>query len=321
MRKYILWITAAALMLILAACGSNDTNSNADEKGEEAASDGDEKVIEHLGEEYTIPANTDKIVIVGAIEAMEDAQVLDVKPIGASTTGGEFPEIFASTVLSDAEPIGEKTEPNVEAILELDPDVILMSTKFPEETVEKVEKVAQAIPYSHIAADWQDNLQTLAAITGKESEAEAAIEAYETHLEEAKTDFEETDMEEDILTLRVRNGDLFIYPEDVFMNAMLYGDLGFAAPDVVQAAEAQEQLPLEKLSEVDPDHIFLQYETSSNEDDDSALEELENNPIWQSLTAVKDDHVYVNVIDPILEGGPLYSREALLDATLENVKE
>ncbi|MEN1967931.1 ABC transporter substrate-binding protein [Lentibacillus sp. N15] len=325
MKRYTMAILAIIFLIILGACGTGEKSDtkkdNAEDQQQAGESADGERVIKQLGKEYTVPEKVERIVIVGAIEAMEDSMVLDVKPVGASTTGGEFPKLFTSTVLSDAEPIGEKTEPNVESILQLKPDVILMSTKFPEETTEKMEKLAPVIPISHISDDWKDNLETLAALTGKEDVAKKALQSYEKQLEDTKAELSSSVKDEKVLAIRIRNGDIFIYPENVFLNASLYEDLGYEAPEEVKAAKAQEMLPLEKLSEIDPDYIFVQFEASSNQDDKNALKDLAKNPIWQSLKAVKNDHVFENVIDPILEGGPLYSRTEFLKAASDKLSD
>lgn len=324
MRKLFSIFLVCCFLLALTACQSKEKENakqeteavKTEEQGkEEAAGDGT-RVITHLGNEYTVPEKVEKIVIVGAIEAMEDSMVLGVKPIGANTTGGEFPEIF-STVLSDATPIGEKTQPNLESILQLKPDVILVSTKFPDETKEKLQKLAPMIPISHISEHGVDNLMVLAELTGKQDIAKEALQTYEKNLAEAKEKISDAIQDEKILAIRIRRGDLFIYPDNVFLNTVFYHDLGFTIPEEVKAAPAQEMIPLEKITEMDPDRIFVQFETSSNAEDGNALEDLQNNPIWQSLRAVKEDKVYVNAIDPILEGGPLFSREALLKAIVE----
>lgn len=88
------------------------------------------RTIRYLDKEYTVPAKTERIVITGSLEAMEDALVLGVKLVGAMTVGGKFPDMFAA-ITDAAEFIGEKQQPNVETILKLKPDVILSTTKSP----------------------------------------------------------------------------------------------------------------------------------------------------------------------------------------------
>ena len=47
------------------------------------------------------------------------------------------------------------------------------------------------------------------------------------------------------------------------------------APDEVKAAKAQELISLEKLSEMNPDHIFVQFSDDENADKPDALKDLE----------------------------------------------
>ncbi len=116
------------LAFTAAACGSSETSDTAS-KGKDASSD--KKKIEYLGKTYEVKAPTDKIAITGSVESMEDAKLLDVHPAGAISFSGKFPELFKD-ITDKSVSTGEKMQPNMEKILELQPDVILASTKFPE---------------------------------------------------------------------------------------------------------------------------------------------------------------------------------------------
>ncbi len=61
----------------------------------------------------------------------------------------------------------------------------------------------------------------------------------------------------------------------MYFNSTLYGDLGLKAPNEVKAAKAQELISLEKLSEMNPDHIFVQFSDDENADKPEALKDLE----------------------------------------------
>lgn len=271
-----------------------------------------------MGEEYEVPAKVERIVITGSMEAMEDALVLGVKPVGAISVGGQFPEVFAE-ITGEAESIGEKSQPNFETILKLKPDVILGTAKFPDETKEQLAKITTTFPVSHISTNWENNLRLLGELTGKEAEAEAAIAEYYAEVENAKASFDPSLQEKTVIAVRVRRGSLFIYPENIFLNPILYTDLGLSVPEPVQAAASQENISLEMFSELDPDYIFLQFSEAENTDNPKALEELQNNPIWQSIRAVKEDKVFVNVLDPLAEGGPSWSRMNFLKLAVEKL--
>ena len=104
--KRMKWVLGLLLVfaLVLSACGggeAKDTDgasaNNARErehsrggkraKEEAAPASSDTKVVKYLDQEYTLPAKTERIVITGAVEAMEDAIVLEVNPVGAISFG------------------------------------------------------------------------------------------------------------------------------------------------------------------------------------------------------------------------------------------
>lgn len=323
----ILFVLALTLGM-LAACGSsNEAQTSAEPAAAQAettdnrtqAAAGD-RTITYLGKEYTVPAAAERIVITGAMEAMEDAVTLDVHPVGAIAYAGEFPEQFAS-ITDNAQSIGEKTEPNFETILSLKPDVILGSTKFPEETLAQLEKIAPTILVSHISDDWQDNLKLMGELTGKETEAQAAIDQYTSDAEAAKAEIGTKVEGKSVLAVRVRQGSLYVYPAGVFVNAILYGDLGIEVPEIIASAEAQQEISVEQLAEIDPDYLFLQFSENENGKAPAALEDLQNNPIVQQLKAHKDGTMFVNLMNPLSEGGPAWSRDQFLKAASEKLSE
>ena len=327
------------LAMMLAACGGNeaggkapetesptvsDTNNNGASQGsqeepvkeeapaEEAAGT---RVVTYLDEQYELPAKVERIVITGAVEAMEDSIVLDVNPVGAISFSGAFPPLFES-ITKNAVSIGEKTEPNFEAILSLKPDVILGSTKFPEEVTEKLKTIAPTILYSHISTNWEANLRLLGELSGKEAQAEEAIATYNADLEKAKLELGEKLKDEKVALIRLRGGKMYVYPESVYFNPVLYGELGLTPPAEITAAKAQEELSVEKFAEMNPDYLFLQFSPDENKDTPNALEELQNNPIMKSTKALKEGKTFVNVVDPLAQGGTAYSKIEFLKAAI-----
>lgn len=272
--------------------------------------------ITYKGKVYTVPAKTDNIVIAGALEAMEDALVLNFKPKGMITVGGKFPAFF-SKISTGVKGIGEKTEPDFEAILKLKPDVILGTTKFPAETTEKLSKIATTIPVSHIATDWMDNLKLLAKLTGKEKESTAAIVKYQNELKVAKAKLAPKLKDKKVVAVRIRSGNLFLYPKDVFFNRSLYADLGAAVPKEIQSVKAQQNISLEAFAAINPDYLFVQFSADENADNPKALEDLQKNAIWKSLKAVKSGNVYVNLVDPLAQGGTAFSKFSFLEALMK----
>lgn len=322
MKKKFLFISFIALfMLILAACGEKkavEEKSSTDTPKEESTNENGTRTIEYLGESYEVPEKVERIVVTGAMEAMEDMVVLDVHPVGAIAIGSKFPELYAS-VTDKAESIGEKIKPNFEKILELNPDVILGSTKFPEEVQSKLEKIAPTILVSHISTNWESNLNLLAELTGKQADTEKILSTYKADIEAAKSTLTEKLQDQKVAAIRIRGGQAYVYPKEVFLNAVLYGELGLAVPNEVAKAKSQEAISVEQLADMNPDYLFVQFSTDENADAPNALEDFKKNPIIQNITAFKNDRVFVNVLDPLMEGGPAYSRIKFLEAIRQNL--
>ncbi|HWL11605.1 MAG TPA: ABC transporter substrate-binding protein [Ureibacillus sp.] len=317
---------AALLTIALAGCSSGEeastekteasqedtTTVTAEEKAEATT-----QTISYLGQDYTVPAEVDSIVA-ASLESMEDAAILGIKPTGVLQVGGAIPTYLAED-LAGAELIGDKREPNAESILALGPDVIVGTSKWTEEVAGKMNKIQTTIPYSHISTNWKENLTVLAQLGGKEAEAKQIIADYEAKVAEAQSLSKEKLADKEIVIIRIRGGLMYIYSKDTYLNPVLYEDLGAPVPDVIAQAKAQAEITLETLAEVNPDAIFLQFETSENADAPKSLEELQSNPIFKNLTASQNDQVFVNTIEPLAQGGTAWSKVKFLDEAYESL--
>ncbi|MBU5592435.1 ABC transporter substrate-binding protein [Clostridium sp. MSJ-4] len=320
MKKKLLVLTLSALMAVgIVGCGNkNNAEDKAANAPKQEQQENKEKKVSYLGKEYTVPSKDPRIVITGTLESMEDALILGVKPVGAMTSGGKFPEIFKD-ITSEAKPIGEKTQPNIETILSLKPDIILGSTKFPAEALEKLNKVKDTVPVSHISTDWEANLMLMGEISGKEDKAKEIIQKYKEEAKKGKEQLGDKMKDKKVVAIRIRAGNIAIYPAGVFFNPVLYDELGLEVPETIKAAKAQEMLSLEKFSELNPDYIFVQFSEDENKDNPKALEELNKNPIWSSINAVKNGKVFVNTVDPIAQGGTAWSKSNFLKAAVSEL--
>ncbi|WP_312561278.1 ABC transporter substrate-binding protein [Anaerospora sp.] len=307
MKRKILILLAGILLVILSGC-SQEKETKAVVKNT-----GQVRTVQYLGKEYTVPAGIERIVITGALESLEDAVLLNVQPVGAMTVGGSFPAILAS-ITQKTVPIGEQKQPNFEAILKLAPDIILGSDKFPAGTAAQLQKIATTIPVSHIATAGEANLLLLADLTGKQRLAEEILQKYHEQVKQIQAQLQENVKRKKVIAVRFRAGNINIYPEDVFFNEILYKELGLVVPAEIKAAKAQEILSLEKLSEMNPDVIFLQYAAGENLAQPKGLQDLQQNAIWNNLQAVKNKQVFVNVVDPLIQGVAIGGKQQFLQA-------
>lgn len=276
--------------------------------------------LQYLGKEYTVPAKPDKIVVAGALEVLEDLLVLGVKPAGVMTIGGTFPAFF-NEITQNAKPIGERMQPNLEAVLKIKPDIILSSDKFSPAVAEQFKKIAPTIPLSHFPGNGEANLRFLGELTGKQQQAEVVIKQYSQQVAAAQISLPTDIKTKKVVAVRIRAGNICIYPADLFFNEILYKDLGFPIPNEIKAAKAQEVISQEKFSEMDPDYIFLQYEASESSAKQNVVEDLQRNPVWQSMKAVKNNRVFINVVNPLIQGVAIGGKIQFIQAAVEKLSQ
>ncbi|GKU81661.1 ABC transporter substrate-binding protein [Niallia sp. NCCP-28] len=316
--KKLLGIIITAMLVVLAACG-NKESSTTEDNGAKKETKPEMQTIAYLDKEYKLPANI-KTIVTASQEAMEDAAVLGVKPAGALATAGEFPAYLGDS-MSEAQDIGDKFQPNTEKLLQIKPDIILGTSKFKPEVVKNLNKVATMIPVSHISVNWKENLLLMGNITDKQAQAEEIIATYEKEAKELKEKLSTKLSNQKVMMIRIRAGNIYIYPESIYFNPVFYQDLGLTVPNEIKAAKAQEMISLEKLAEINPDYIFVQFEKAENPENENALKEYENNAVWNSMKAVKNKKVYTNAIDPMAAGGTAWSKTNFLDVLQEKLGE
>ncbi len=276
-----------------------------------------EEKITYLDQEYAVKIPTTNI-ITASVETMEDAAALNIQPLGAVTVGGEIPSYIAPSLGKDVANVGDKFGPNVELVTTLTPDVILGSTKFDDDVTKNLEKIAPTINVSHVSENWKDNLKLLGTLSGKENEADKLIADYETSLKETK-DAQPNIGDLKVVILRVRGGELCLYGENVYYNPMLYTDLGFKKPTEIDNVKGQETISVEQFSKINPDIVFVQFAKEENNGHENFIDNLKNDPIWQSMAAAKNDKVYYDIVDGGYQGGTYLSKKVMLDALNKDV--
>jgi iron complex transport system substrate-binding protein len=312
MKKYLTLLLSTVLLVSLTACTAKGSSEKNDVGNKDTAF-----TIDYLGKEYSFDKKAENVVL-ASLEGMEDAAALGVEAVGVLEVAGEVPKYLAED-FKGATLVGDKMSPNSEVILGLNPDVIVGSSKLGEEITSKLNKIAVTLPYSHISANWKDNLLALAKITDKAEVGNKIISDYEEKASKSKEEISNKYKDQDILVIRIRRGLMYVYPADVYLNPVLYNDLGLKIPEVVTQAKAQAELTIETLAKINPDAIFLQFDDSENSDTPKALNELLENPIFKSIEASTNNKVFVNTVDPLAQGGTAWSKVRFLDAVVDNL--
>lgn len=244
--------------------------------------------VNHLKGELTLKQKPQRVAVLDA-QYLDQLAALDESPAGsvkAAFAEEDFPEYLESR-LNGITVLGTYQEPNLEAILEMDPDLIIC-TEFHEDIYDSLTKIADTVMLER-NMDWRDALETFAKINGKEAEAQEVITAYKEKTERLAAELAAKLGDEKVALIRPRDNIIRIHTTSHRTAAVLYEDLGLQEP--VQASTVTDtsfETSLEGLTEIDADHYFLVTDATFSQQ----VEDIQQSETWKSLKPVQNDHVY-----------------------------
>ncbi|HWK21866.1 MAG TPA: ABC transporter substrate-binding protein [Ureibacillus sp.] len=313
-------LSIGALALGLAACGdkANETSKTEDSNTpvtEETSSE-TRTLTDALGNKVEVPANPKRVIA----SYLEDPLVaLGITPIAQwSLSDGASTQEYLQDSLKDVDLINYDLP--FEEVQSFQPDLIIMDSPSMVEGG-KYEQYSAIAPTYVIGAelnnDWREELRAVGSIFDMDDHAEQVIADYEEKAKDAKSQIEEKVGKKSAAAVWLVGGSFFIVNKDLSSGDVLYNDLGFEVPAVVEEISASGEnnwnaVSLEKLVELDADYLFL---VNSDGSESTTLSDA----LWKSIPAVKAGNVF--------EFGPetswLYTgaiaNEQIIDDVLETV--
>lgn len=278
-------------------------------------------VTDSVGTTVCLPEQPQRVI--SLTDGDTDALVaLGVEAVGISNGRGSQtpPRYLLDFIPEDYVSVGGFFQPNLEILLELEPDLILFSYgDFAEpELIEQLNEIAPVfIPVSGDGT-WQDLFYGVGEALNMEAEVDAFFEDYESRIAEIS---EAVDAETQFIIARWAAEGPQVMAPYIFAPAILQ-ELGLVMPEEIpdlQAGHAHSApLSLEAIQILDADWLFagtLQAEGDAAE----ALEAVFENPLFQQLEVVQNEHVVI--VDGSIwtsSGGPL-AANLVLDVVEANL--
>lgn len=193
----------------------------------------------------------------------------------------------------DVVDLGSLKEPNLEVLLSSDLDLVMLMSSYKThlsmaETLEK-----SGIPYAYFDVetfeDYLDLLKTFTDLTGRTDLYEKNGTALTAQINAAIAKGKKANGP-DVLLLRTSSSNVKSLSSDTMVGTMLK-DLGcnnIADSDSGLLTE----LSLEAIVDADPDYIFVVCMGDQEEAMAHFAHALSSNPIWATLTAVRNDHFH-----------------------------
>jgi iron complex transport system substrate-binding protein len=319
-RVTCLLLLGILIFLVVSACSRNVSYSVKDLE----QLDSECRVVQHIAGETCVPNNPKRVVTIPFL-TLGHAILLDIKPIGSTSTGYglgyDLSEESTATYLSNKtflrdkaagiQDVGETYMPNLEKILQLKPDLILSW-----QPAQNIYPLLSQISPTVVAPwqgppSWRENFSFVAKALGKQEAAQQAWNHYYQRIEELKKALSDRYQGKKISITSFSDGMITTHAKNSFAGFIL-NDVGLQRPklqNVVAPSGFIPNISEEKLQEIDGDILFVLIFDSR---DKNELENLQQKPLWKKLKAVQQSQVYL-VDSGAWAGNNLLAADAVID--------
>jgi iron complex transport system substrate-binding protein len=286
--------TTALLLVplaLLAACGSDDdadeaSASASEAPAEEAATEeaGPHEVVHAMGT-TEVPGAPERVVVLDS-PFLDASLALGVQPVGAvEAIAGEGVSPYLADQVPDIELVGLITEPNLEAIAALQPDLILGAKVRHEALYGQLSQIAPTVFTESSGTNWKEGLAVTADALNKAEEAEELLADYEAKADEIGEAVGAEEMTASIVRFLLPR-EIRLYGPESFSGTVLT-DIGFDLGDRPWNEFSMLLLSAEQLPQADADVVFS---TSYGGRDNDAFTQAFGavSTVWEGVPAVAE---------------------------------
>lgn len=287
---------AVAGLLTLSGCGARyeAQDTTADQGGASIS------VTDSRGKAVNLDKPAEKVVTL-EWSVTEYAVALGVNPVGVADPKGYAEWDPAVPLQNDPKDVGIRTEPSVDAIAALEPDLILADvSSIPDKQMATIEKIAPVAVFNNATTDGlidllKENQKKVGTLTGKDAEAKKLAEDYEATIEECKRKIADANKEGTpvVYTFPSKTANTI----DFRMHGpgsgpgIVANDVGLsnAWSDSGDNNHGISNSDVEGLTSLSEDAHMFYYTAKGGEDPIAALN---SNGIWKGLGVVKNKRVH-----------------------------
>lgn len=286
------------LSLLVSACGSQTTAPAPEATQAPAAKESpapaaeEARTITHAMGETKITGTPQRIVVL-TTQGTESLLALGIKPVGAVKSWiGDPWYNHIKDQMGGVEVVGDETQPNMELIASLKPDLILGTKVRQEKIYTQLSSIAPTVFTENLGDSMIENFELYTKALNKEAEGKAVLDAFNKTIEEAKTKLgDKTNMQ--VSMARFQPDKVRAYLKNNFAGVIL-DKIGFARPEAQNKDEFTQDIAKEQINLLDGDVFF--YFTSDREGDDGATKtakEWLSDPLAQNMKVVKTGRTYL----------------------------
>ncbi|MEI2280248.1 MULTISPECIES: iron-siderophore ABC transporter substrate-binding protein [Paenibacillus] len=297
-----LWVLIGVLLmvLLLGACGKAagpDTSASGEsEKSSSSAATnttndkGEVKVVQTEMGEITIPKSPKRVVGLSVVYP-ELLYSLGIVPVAVQNYHEDFPK-YLQEPFKNTMKMGIAKTPNFEAILEANPDLIIAPAWWSKKDYDQLSSIAPTVLLPE-REEWPEELQDIAAVFGKETEAKQVLEDLKQHEKEGADKLHSLIGDETVLYARVMEKEIVLNGPNLSRGAFVHKRLGLKPVSNFPKDETGLSISMEVLPEYDADHLIIQLDDEENPEIQKKYKDMMSTSIWKNLKAVKNNHVYL----------------------------
>jgi len=250
--------------------------------GTDAAAGEFPRTVRHAMGETTLEARPQRVVVLDSTE-LNAVVEMGVIPVGyAETAAGTLPD-YLSDALADATKVGSISEPDLEAIAALQPDLILSNKGRHEALYGQLSAIAPTVYAPSGGISWRQAFELYAVTVGAEEEAAATVAEYEDRVRVLNAQLPA--VRPSVSLVRVRDDGLRYYLRVNFA-ATLLDDLGFPRPEAQNVEDIQvSDMSIETVRDYsDAGLIVLGFDSGPTPE---AIASVTEDPVWSTLPAIQ----------------------------------
>ncbi len=290
--KYLSSYLLALVTLIICLVSACDNNVSSNPVSDSSLRPSDCRIVDHAMGETCVPLNPQRVVTIDPF-SLENVLAFGVQPVGVAASSDWLEERnYLHNRLSGIEVVGDFTQPSLEKILALKPDLILGLTE-DKQIYPQLMQIAPTVLFNFESSrQWKDILMHNAETLAMTDVANQLMVAYNNRLADFKAQMDTRLQRLQVSIIRIYPNTISIYSRDSFVGSIIE-DAGLARPPV-QNQPGQLDISKESLQIADGDVIFLWSNEfgQTQQEVDTKITNLKADPLWQQLNAVQQGRVY-----------------------------
>lgn len=314
-----------AFILVAAACGSKPKDGAPSENAESANPskqvESEVRTVKHAMGETPITGTPKKIVTLyqGATDA---AVALGIIPVGVVESWTQQPTYeYLRNDLKEVPIVGVETQPNLEEISKLKPDLIIASKLRHEKIYDQLSQIAPTVTHETVFK-FKDTVKLVGQAANLEEKANQLLADWDKRVADFKADIsaklgDQWPVEVSVLNFRTDHARIYVtgFAGDIL------SELGFVRPKSQQEAADKDNVVLqltsmESIPSMNADVFFIFNADGHNADSElikKTYKEWTEHPLWKTLDAVKNEQV--TIVDEVAwnMGGGIIAANRMLD--------